>query len=62
MNNLYQNDDGSYFNILLKEALETALMLERNGIVYEEEMKQLSSEERTNENEFMCSVSALPLR
>ena len=23
MNNRYQNDDGSYFNILLKEALET---------------------------------------
>jgi len=51
LNNRYQNDDGSYFNILLKEVLETASMLERNGIVYEAEMNQLSSEERTNENE-----------
>jgi len=44
LNNCYQNVDGSYFNILLKEVLETTLMLERNGIVYEEEMKQLSSD------------------
>lgn len=43
LNKCYQNFDGNYLNILLKEMLETALMLERNGIVYEEEMKQLSS-------------------
>ena len=61
LNNHYQYAVGVYVKVSLEDVLETALRLERNAIVYEEEMKCLREEIDYLHNERSNSQSTVNL-